>query len=124
MPRYTYDHIHLRTRDSMAMAQYFNKMFDAKIVKPIQSDGQPRIDIDRDDLVLFIAQALPNSDIPVLPSDPFNWIISTYLGVDHSGLPVDNIDDILSELKNRGARNRRGATDFTPRGAYRLHPSS
>ena len=43
MPTYTYDHIHLRTRDPQAMAQYFNKMFDAKILESVQSDGRPRI---------------------------------------------------------------------------------
>ena len=46
MTTYTYDHIHLRSQDPMATAQYFNKMFDAKIVESVQSDGQPRIDID------------------------------------------------------------------------------
>ncbi len=43
MTTYTYDHIHLRSQDPMATAQYFNKMFDAKIVESIQSDGQTSI---------------------------------------------------------------------------------
>jgi len=46
MPVYSYDHIHLRTRDPMATAQYYQRMFDAKIVESIQSDGRPRIDLD------------------------------------------------------------------------------
>ena len=46
MTTYTYDHIHLRSQDPMATAEYFNKMFDAKIVESVQTDGQPRIDID------------------------------------------------------------------------------
>jgi hypothetical protein len=39
MPVYSYDHIHLRTRDPMATAQYYHRMFDAKIMESIQSDG-------------------------------------------------------------------------------------
>ena len=57
MTTYTYDHIHLRSQDPMATAQYFNKMFDAKIVESVQSDGQPRIDIDVNGLMIFIAKA-------------------------------------------------------------------
>ena len=96
MPGYTYDHIHLRTRDPMAMAQYFNKMFDALIVESVQSDGRPRIDLDIDGLIVFIAEAPQDSDIPASPRDP-------HLGLDHFGLRVDNLDDTVSELKRRGA---------------------
>ena len=46
MPTYTYDHIHLRTRDPEATARYYNEMFDAKIIESVQSDGQKRIDLD------------------------------------------------------------------------------
>ena len=42
MPTYTYDHIHLRSRNPMETARYFNKMFDAEILESVQSDGQPR----------------------------------------------------------------------------------
>ena len=55
MPKYTYDHIHLRTKQTRAMAEYFERMFDAKIVESIQSDGVPRIDLDIDGLMVFIA---------------------------------------------------------------------
>ena len=48
MPTYVYDHIHLRTRDPKGMAEYFHRMFDAKVIESIQSDGQPRVDLDID----------------------------------------------------------------------------
>ena len=41
MVTYSYDHIHLRSKDPMSTAQYFNKMFGAEIRESIQSDGQP-----------------------------------------------------------------------------------
>ena len=34
MPTYTYDHIHLRSKDPMGMAKYFEKMFDAQSTWP------------------------------------------------------------------------------------------
>ena len=43
MPVYSYDHIHLRSRDPMATAQYYQRMFDAKIVESIQSDARTLI---------------------------------------------------------------------------------
>ena len=96
MPRYSYDHIHLRSRDPMATAQYYHKMFDAKIVESIQSDGRPRIDLDINGLTVFIARVPAEADIPGAPADP-------HLGLDHFGLRVDNMEAAVAELKQRGA---------------------
>jgi lactoylglutathione lyase len=96
MPVYSYDHIHLRSRDPMATAQYYHKMFDAKIVESIQSDGRPRIDLDINGLTVFIAQVSADSIIGQAPADP-------HLGLDHFGLKVDNLDAAYAELKQRGA---------------------
>lgn len=96
MPVYTYDHIHLRTRDPMGTAQYYHKMFDAKIIESIQSDGRPRIDLDLNGLTIFIAQVPATAAIPAAPAEP-------YLGLDHLGLRVDNLEAAAAELKQRGA---------------------
>ena len=96
MPTYTYDHIHLRTRDPQAMAAYFNKMFDAKVLESVQSDGVSRVDLDLDGLIIFIAPVSAEAEIPAGPSDP-------YLGLDHFGLRVESVDDTVAELKRRGA---------------------
>jgi lactoylglutathione lyase len=96
MPVYSYDHIHLRSRDPMATAQYYHKMFDAKIIESIQSDGRPRIDLDINGLTVFIAQVSADSIMPEAPADP-------HLGLDHFGLKVDNLDAAYAELKQRGA---------------------
>ncbi len=57
MIAYSYDHIHLRSRDAVATAQYFEKMFGAKILESVQSDGASRIDLDLNGLLLFSRQA-------------------------------------------------------------------
>ncbi len=94
MPTYTYDHIHLRSVDPMGTARYFNKMFDAKIMESTQSDGQPRVDLDVNGLIIFIAKA--GEDTPPSLRDP-------HLGLDHFGFRVENLDEAVTELKSRGA---------------------
>ncbi len=96
MPKYTYDHIHLRTRQPQEMAQYFEKMFDAKVIESVQSDGFVRTDLDIDGLMVFIAPVPADADIQASPTDP-------HLGLDHFGFRVDNVDETVAELKNRGA---------------------
>ncbi len=96
MPNYTYDHIHLRSRDPMETAQYYNKMFNAKILESVQPDGLKRIDLDINGLTIFIARVSPEDDISQSPSEP-------HLGLDHFGLRVDDLDEAFAELKQRGA---------------------
>ena len=95
-PVYTYDHMHLRSRDPKGTAEYYHAMFDARILPSIQSDGKPRIDLDLNGLTIFIAPVPPEADIPSAPENP-------YLGLDHFGLRVDNMEDAAAELKRRGA---------------------
>ena len=96
MPTYTYDHIHLRTRDPKGMAEFFHRIFDAQIIESIQSDGVPRTDLDIDGLRVFIAPVPVDADMDSSPREP-------HLGLDHFGFRVDNLDETLAELKRRGA---------------------
>jgi lactoylglutathione lyase len=96
MPTYTYDHIHLRTREPQAMAAYFRDVFGAKVLESVQSDGRSRVDLDLDGLIIFIAPVAADADIEASPVDP-------YLGLDHFGLRVEDIDGTVAELKQRGA---------------------
>ena len=105
MVTYSYDHIHLRSRDPMATAQYFNKMFDAKILESIQSDGQSRIDLDIGGLIIFIAKADENT--PPGPVEP-------HLGLDHFGLRVDNLAEAAADLKAKGAEFASEPRDLRP----------
>jgi catechol 2,3-dioxygenase-like lactoylglutathione lyase family enzyme len=93
---YVYDHIHLRTRDPQGMAEYFHRMFDARIIESVQSDGRPRVDIDIDGLIVFIAPVASDADVPASPPD-------AHLGLDHFGFRVENVDETVAELKRRGA---------------------
>ncbi len=105
MTTYTYDHIHLRSRDPMATAQYFNKMFDAKILESVQTDGVSRIDIDVNGLMIFIAPA--DETTPEGPVDP-------HLGLDHFGFRVENLAQAAAELKEKGAEFSVEPKDLRP----------
>ena len=104
MPTYSYDHIHLRSLDPMVTARYFNRMFDARIIEPVQSDGR-QVDLDLNGLTIFIARADENT--PSGPVDP-------HLGLDHFGLRVDNLDMAATELKERGAEFAEEPFDYPP----------
>ena len=105
MPTYTYDHIHLRSQDPMETARYFNRMFDAKILESVQSDGQNRVDLDINGLLIFIARA--PADAPDGPAEP-------YVGLDHFGLRVENLEEAATQLKERGAEFYSEPRDLRP----------
>ena len=95
MPRYSYDHIHLRATDPQAMAAYYRHVFDATVVEAMQPNGRPRIELSIDGVVVLIADS-PGENGPARPSEP-------YLGLDHFGLRVDDVDETVADLKSRGA---------------------
>ncbi|HAA95369.1 MAG TPA: VOC family protein, partial [Dehalococcoidia bacterium] len=94
MVTYSYDHIHIRSREPIETARYFNKMFGAEILESVQTDGQPRVDIDINGLIVFIAQA--EASTPDGPVDP-------YVGLDHFGLRVEDLNAATADLKAKGA---------------------
>src|SRR5207245_2082298 len=68
---YRYDHMHLRSRDVKKTAEYYHRVFGARIVESIQSDGKPRTDLDLDGLTIFIAPVAPEAATPSAPSEPY-----------------------------------------------------
>src|SRR5207244_5560665 len=96
-PVYTYDHIHLRTKNPQATIEYYQKMFDATPVAYVQSNGKPRVDLDLNGLTIFIAEVPAAATLPTAPAEP-------YIGLDYLGLRVDDLDAATPELKRRGAQ--------------------
>jgi catechol 2,3-dioxygenase-like lactoylglutathione lyase family enzyme len=96
-PVSTYDHIHLRTTNPQATIAFYQQMFDATPVAYVQSNGQPRVDLDLNGLTIFIAAVPADASLPTAPSEP-------YIGLDHLGLRVEDVDAATAELKRRGAQ--------------------
>ena len=68
MAKYTWDHIHLRTPDPEATAQWFEKMLGAEITRTMQQ-GQPRIDMKIGGANVFLAPVKPGDGVSNLEFD-------------------------------------------------------
>jgi catechol 2,3-dioxygenase-like lactoylglutathione lyase family enzyme len=71
-------------------------MFGAEIIRSVQSDGRPRLDLNLGGVAVFIAQVPAEHAVAAPPEPP-------YLGLEHIGLRVDGIDQVVAELKQKGA---------------------
>ncbi len=94
MATYTWDHIHLRTPDQEATAQWFERMFGAQVIRSTML-GKPRIDIKLGGANIFLAEVKPGDGVNAPPATP-------YQGLDHFGLAVSGIDAIAADLKKKG----------------------
>jgi lactoylglutathione lyase len=94
MPTVTWDHVHLRSPDPEATAQWFERMLGAEVIRSTQQ-GKPRIDLKLGGARVFIAPVAPGDGVNPAPVTP-------YQGLDHIGLSVTGLDAIAAELKAKG----------------------
>lgn len=110
MPSMTWDHVHLRSPDPEATAQWFERMLGAEVIRSMQQ-GTPRIDMKLGGANIFIAPVEAGDGVNPPPTTP-------YQGLDHFGLLVTGIDDIAAELKRKGVEFTREPQ--TPRPGIRI----
>lgn len=94
MTKFTWEHIHLRSPDPAATAAWYERMLGAEVIRTPQPDGSTRIDLDLSGQTVFIAQADP-AMTGSAPQSP-------YMGLDHFGLTVSDIEAAVTELKSKG----------------------
>ena len=94
MTKFNWEHIHLRSPDPVATAEWYKDKLGAEVVRSPQADGSVRIDLNLAGQKVFIAKAQPGKAADA-PSSP-------YLGLDHFGLTVDDIDAAVAALKAKG----------------------
>jgi lactoylglutathione lyase len=104
--KFTYDHIHLRSPNPEATAAYYQRMFDAEVIRTMQQ-GKPRIDLKIGGANVFVAEVLPDGKVNPPPKTP-------YQGLDHFGLSVREIDTVVAELKAKGAEFTMEPTTIRP----------
>ncbi len=95
MATFTWDHIHLRSPDPEATAAFYERMFGAEVIRTMQQ-GKTRIDLKIGGASVFIAPVTPGDGVAAPPKTPSQ-------GLDHCGLEVTGIDDVVAELKKKGA---------------------
>jgi catechol 2,3-dioxygenase-like lactoylglutathione lyase family enzyme len=71
-------------------------MFGAEIIKSVMSNGLARTDMKLGGVMFFIAQVAADAGLAEKPEGSF-------VGLDHMGLRVKNIDLVCDELKAKGA---------------------
>ena len=106
MPTYTWDHIHLRSPDPEATAQWFERMLGAEVIRSMQQ-GKPRIDLKLGGANIFIAPVEAGEGVNPAPTTP-------YQGLDHFGLTVSGIDAVAAELKGKGVEFTKEPTTVRP----------
>jgi lactoylglutathione lyase len=94
MTRFTWEHIHLRSPDPEATAQWYHDKLGADVIRTRQADGSTRIDLNLSGQKVFVAQANPDKTAPS-PQTP-------YMGLDHFGLTVPDLEAAVVELKRKG----------------------
>jgi catechol 2,3-dioxygenase-like lactoylglutathione lyase family enzyme len=94
MPNYAWDHVHLRSPDVDATAQWFERMFGAEVLRSTQN-GSPRTDVKLGGAMIFLAPVKAGDGVNAPPVTP-------YQGLDHFGLTVSNIDAVAADLKAKG----------------------
>jgi catechol 2,3-dioxygenase-like lactoylglutathione lyase family enzyme len=106
MPKYTWDHVHLRSPDPDATAQWFERMLGAEVIRSMQQ-GKPRIDLKLGGANIFIAPVTAGDGVNAPPVTP-------YQGLDHFGLTCSGIDAIAADLKAKGVQFTREPTTVRP----------
>ena len=106
MPTYTWDHVHLRSPDPEATAQWFERMLGAEVIRSMQQ-GKPRIDLKLGGANIFIAPIEAGEGVNPAPRTP-------YQGLDHFGLTVSGIDAVAAELKRKGVEFTKEPTTVRP----------
>ena len=106
MAKYTWDHIHLRTPNPEAMAQWFEQKLGAEVIRTEQQ-GKTRIDLKLGGANIFIAPVETGDGVNAAPTTP-------YRGLDHFGLSVSGIDAIAAGLKAKGVEFTREPTTVRP----------
>lgn len=92
---FTCDHIHLRSPDPEKAAQFYVEMFGATIRSRSHHGEALRVVVDLGGLQLFIEQVPPQTPAP--PPPPF-------VGIEHVGLRVQDLDAVVADLRSKGGR--------------------
>ena len=98
---YHYDHVHLRSSDPDATAQFFETMFGAEVTRGVYPSGtlypgQQRITMRLGGQTVLIAPPHPHEATAMAPPFP-------HYGLEHIGLTVDDVDAAVAELRAKGA---------------------
>ena len=106
MSQFSFDHIHLFSRDPEATAAFYERMFGAEVIRSMPQ-GKPRIDLKLGGANVFILDVSQDPRAVSGPTHP-------HQGLDHFGLVVKDIDATCAALQAKGAVFTRGPETIRP----------
>jgi catechol 2,3-dioxygenase-like lactoylglutathione lyase family enzyme len=109
MDPYRFDHLHLRSPDPEAAAKVWTAAFGAEVKSRVMAGPWLRLVLDLAGVPLFLEQVPPETHAP--PAPPF-------LGVEHIGLTVSDLDAAMSDLAGKGVPIVSGPS--SPRSGVRI----
>jgi len=105
MEPYRFDHIHLRSPDPEAAAAIWCSAFGVEVKGRVQAGPWQRIVLGLAGVTLFIEEVPPETHAP--PAPPF-------LGLEHIGLTVDDLDAAMADLAAKGVQLLSGPSEPRP----------
>jgi lactoylglutathione lyase len=101
MQTFLFDHLHLRSANPDAMANFFEAMFGAEVTRGVYPPGtlypgQMRVTMRVGGQKILIAPTHPHD--AMTPAPPF-----PYYGLEHFGFTVEDLDATIAELREKGA---------------------
>lgn len=101
---FQFEHLHLRSSDAVAAAGFYVDTFGAREIRREGSPAVTRAILDLCGITLFIEHA-PEANPPAKPLNR---------GIEHIGLAVDDIEQTVADLKQRGIVFALDITDVRP----------
>jgi catechol 2,3-dioxygenase-like lactoylglutathione lyase family enzyme len=105
MDTFRFDHIHLRSPDPEAAAAIWASAFGAEVKSRVMAGPWLRLVLDLAGVTLFLEQVPPETHAP--PAPPF-------LGVEHIGLAVSDLDAAIADLAGKGVKLVSGPSSPRP----------
>ncbi|WP_016744868.1 VOC family protein [Rhizorhabdus wittichii] len=102
------DHFHIFTDDLEGTARWYHDIFGARVLRRLQSNGKPRVDLDFDGTTIYLANLPANS--PRAPRAFFGPLA----GLEHIGFDVDDVDAAVEELRRKGVEILLEPTEVRP----------
>ncbi len=90
MPNYWFDHVHLVSTDPSETAEFYGKIFGARMVDTRKlADGRIAVDLDLNGVKLLVLQTRAKQMAPSVAQT----------GLEHFGVRTDNLEAAVAELK-------------------------
>ena len=101
MPKYWFDHVHLRSTDPVKTAEFYEKMFGATMVNKAEfGPGRVMVSLDLAGTSILIAPAQEGT---------------VQNGLDHFGIQTDDLKTAIEELKAAGVAFTQDYTEVSPK---------